>query len=75
MYSPETNKFIIMATMKIARESFACCRVGNLVYVIGERTKDYKNISSVEIYSLDSNTWCYGTDIPFVEPDLYACAE
>ena len=35
MYSTDTNKFVLMAPMKIARYKFGCCRVGNLVYIIG----------------------------------------
>ena len=38
MYSPDINKFVMMAPMKTARYDFACCRVGNLVYVIGGST-------------------------------------
>ena len=51
MFSPENQKFVMMAPMKIARSSFACCRVGNLVYVIGGWTKaKVDRTKSVEIY-------------------------
>ena len=39
MFSPENQKFVMMAPMKIARSSFACCRVANLVHVIGGWTQ------------------------------------
>ena len=76
MYSPETKKFIMMAPMKIARSQyFACCRVGNLVYVIGGNYDSSKS-KSVEIYNLDTNVWCDGTNFLTVLPlrDLNASA-
>ena len=72
MYSPKTNKFVLMTPMKIARFKFACCRVGNLVYVIGGRTVDYKT-KSVEIYNLDTDTWTCGADFPIESSHLGGC--
>ena len=73
MFSPEDRKFVMMAPMKIARSDFACCRVGNLVYVIGGWTLGGKT-KSVEIYNLDRNAWTDGVDFPIVAHELYACA-
>ena len=62
MYSPKSNKFVMMSPMKKARSSFACCRVKNLVYVVDGRCyNDY----SMEIYNLDTDTWSKGVDFPF----------
>ena len=74
MFSPETNKFVMMAPMKIGRSGFGCCRVGNLVYVIGGATSVADRTSSVEIYNMDSNTWTDGVDLPVATYNLYACA-
>ena len=73
MYSPDTNKFISMAPMKIARSLFACCRVGNLVYCFGGVT-DYGRTNSVEIYNLDTNAWSEGKNFPVAKSFLHACA-
>jgi len=74
MYSPVTNKFVMMAPMKIARHSFGCCRVGNLVYCIGGLTVGGRSTSSVEVYNLDTNEWCVVENFPVAEYDLHACA-
>ena len=71
MYSPETNKFTMMASMKHARSNFAWCRVENLVYVIGG-TRAFPK--SMEIYNLDTNVWTDGVDSPVFKSNLYACA-
>ena len=71
MYSLETNKFVMMAPMKYARSRFACCRVGNLVYVFGG---SYEFPNSMEIYNLDTNVWTVGVDSPRFKMNLYACA-
>ena len=76
MFSPEDQKFVMMAPMKIARWSFACCRVGNLVYVIGGLICDGRLLdqtNSVEIYNLDNNTWTDGVDFPVAWYDLHPC--
>ena len=72
MFSPKTNKFVRRAPMKIARSSFACCRVGNLVYVIGGATC-FADTQSVEIYNMDSNTWTDGVDYPVIKWFPCAC--
>ena len=64
MFSPTTNKFVMMAPMKIDRSSFACCRVGNLVYVIGGFLCFDYQFKSVEIYDIVNNTWTYGVAFP-----------
>ena len=74
MYSPDTNKFVLMAPMKIARYSFGCCRVGNLVYVIGGTNEEYTTLKSVEVYDLDTDTWSDGVDIPENLNNLHACS-
>ena len=74
MYSPNTIEFVMMAPMKIARESFGCCRVGNLVYVIGGLTVGREHTKSVEVYNLDTNVWCDGTNFPVADSHLHACA-
>ena len=74
MFSLENKKFVEMAPMKIARSSFACCRVGNLVYVIGGYIGGGDKTESVEIYGMDSNTWTDGVDFPFATFALAACA-
>ena len=77
MFSPEDQNFVMMAPMKIARSDFACCRVGNLVYVIGGEIpvgRLLDNTNSVEIYNLDNNTWTDGVDLPVAMYDLHACA-
>ena len=52
MFSPQTNTFVVMAPMKIARCDFACCRVGNLVYVVGGSIGDvFDRTKSVEMFS------------------------
>ena len=61
----------MMAPMKIARSSFACCRVKNLVYIISGTTKNYHATKSVEIY--DTNIWCDGVELPVAKYDLHAC--
>ena len=76
MYSRETNKFVIMAPMKIARYNFACCRVKNLVYVIGGVNDSSNNyletyLNSVEIYNLDTNRWGSGVDFPYCENIIF----
>ena len=77
MFSPETNKFVLMTPMKVARQIFTCCRVGNLVYVLGgsKYLGDHNGFKSVEIYDLDSDTWTDGVDFPdeTIE-NLHACA-
>ena len=75
MFSTETNKFVMMAPMKIGRRGFACCRVGNLVYVVaGCMGYGRGNTKSVEIYNMDSNTWTDGVDFPVDKRLLHACA-
>ena len=74
MFSPVTKKFVMMAPMKIARNGFACCRIGNLVYVVGGSIGVCLRTNSVEIYNLDNNTWTDGVDFPISEFGLYACA-
>ena len=79
MYSADTNKFVLMAPMKTARYSFGCCRVGNLVYVIGGYTKDESTrqdvfLKSVEVYNLDTDTWSEGVSLPEPLSGLHACA-
>ena len=79
MYSADTNKFVLMAPMKTARYSFGCCRVGNLVYVIGGYTEDGSTrqgdfLKSVEVYNLDTDTWSDGVDLPEARSGLHACA-
>ena len=75
MFSPGTKKFVMMAPMKIARTYFTCCRVGNLVYVIGGWVPDRTKITkSVEIYNLDTNTWNDGVDLPVAWYELHAYA-
>ena len=62
MYSPKSNKFVMMAPMKEVHSSFACCRIKNLVYVIdGNCNVDH----SIEIYNLDTDTWSIGDGFPF----------
>ena len=62
MYSPKSNKFVMMAPMKEVHSSFACCRIKNLVYVIdGSCNVDH----SIEIYNLDTDTWSIGDGFPF----------
>ena len=56
MYSPETNKFGMIAPMKVARSDFACCRVENLVYVVGGNILGGGSTNSVEVYNIDNNT-------------------
>ena len=73
MFSPDTNKFVMMAPMKIARSSFGCCRVGNLVYVVGGWIGGVNDTKSVEIYNMDSNTWTDGVDFPVADHNLLAC--
>ena len=73
MFSTETNKFVMMAPMKIARRSFACCRVGNLVYVVGGVGRGGDDTKSVEIYNLNSNTWTDGVHFPVAKNSLNAC--
>ena len=78
MFSPENQKFVMMAPMKIARYSFACYRVGNLVYVIGGWIPYGRNsccpTKSAEVYNLDSNTWTDAKDFPVGGNTIYACA-
>ena len=74
MFSPVTNKFVMMAPMKIARCGFACCRVGNLVYIIGGVTNGSNITNSVEIYNLNTNTWKKGKQFPVADFELHACA-
>ena len=64
MFSPENQKFVLMTPMKVARSYFACCRVGNLVYVIGGWIPGGVYTKSVEIYNLDNDTWTDGIDLP-----------
>ena len=73
MFSPETNKFVMMAPMKIARSDFGCCRVGNLMYVVGGYGGDVAT-NSFEIYNMDNNTWTDGVDFPVATFALAACA-
>ena len=74
MCSQRTKKFVMMAPMKTARSSFACCRVENLVYCIGGwNSGGFTNV--VEVYNLDTNQWCYGTSFPVIAAsNLHACA-
>ena len=73
MFSAENQKFVMVAPMKIARSNFACCRVANLVYVIGGWTHGGRT-KSVQVYNLDSNTWTDGVEFPVAARDLHACA-
>ena len=73
MFSPETNKFVMLASMRIPRSRFACCRVGNLVYVVGGSIGGVCT-KSVEIYNMDSNSWTDGVDFPVATVALAACA-
>ena len=74
MYSPKTNKFVMMAPMKTARFRFACCRVGNLVHVVGGQTVDWSTkTKSVEIYNLDTDAWTDGVDFPIGSSSLGCC--
>ena len=74
MYSPITNEFAVMAPMKVARCLFACCRVGNLVYVIGGQTEGKEVTKSVEVYNLDTDVWTDGVEIPASYYSMHACA-
>ena len=67
MYSPDVNKFVMMAPMKIPRCNFGCCRIKNLVYVTGSYT-------SMEIYNLDNNTWSDGVEFSKLILASSACA-
>ena len=79
MFSPEDHKFVMMTPMRIARYSFACCRVGKLVYVIGGMSPSSISTRfavvptiSVEIYDMDTDTWTDGVDFPVAEEFLFA---
>ena len=81
MYSPDANKFVVMAPKKTARCNFACCRVGHFVYLIGWITSFngndsyYGETNSIEVYNLDANTWTDGETIPNADSyTLKACA-
>ena len=74
MYSPETEKFVVMAPMRLARHGFGCCRVGNLVYVIGGFTSLFLGLKSVEIYNLDTDTWTEGKELPAAPGNIHSCA-
>ena len=78
MYEPGMSKFIMMAPMKTARKKFACCRVGNLVYIVGGvvgGSINYVFTRSVEIYDLDKNYWFEGEKLPCDPKNTYhACA-
>ena len=54
----------MVAPMMRARSDFACCRVGNKVYVIGGWTGGITSTKTVEVYNLDANTWNDGVDLP-----------
>ena len=74
MYSPFENKFVMKAPMKIARSSFGCCRIRNLVYITGGCTgKKFIPTKSVEIYNLDNDTWSDGADLPVPLGGNYGC--
>ena len=74
MFSPGTNKFVMMEPMKIARCDFACCRVGNLVYIVGGWICGGEHTTSVEVYNLDTNAWTDGVDIPVAGHIICGCA-
>ena len=66
-----------MAPTNIARTDFACCKVGNLVYVICgwvSNGSDRHITKSLEVYNLDGNTWTDEGDFPGIGHGLYACA-
>ena len=72
MYSPKSNKFVMMAPMKRAHSNFGCCRIKNLVYIIDGSCY---NDCSMEIYNLDADTWLEGVDFPLsCSPGFRACA-
>ena len=73
MFSQETNQFVMMAPMKIARDDFACCRIGKHVYVVGGRIFGVDETRSVEIYNMDTDIWTDGVDFPVAEHLLHAC--
>ena len=73
MFSPGTNKFVMMSPMKVTLSDFACCRVGNLVYIVGGWTGRV-GTKFVKIYNLDTNIWTNGVDFPVAEYRFYACA-
>ena len=60
MYSPQTETFVMVAPIKLARCCFASCRVGNLIFIIGgsighDNTMK-REISSVEVYDINTDT-------------------
>ena len=63
----------MMAPMKNRRSDFACCRVGNLVYIVGGYSYS-KATDSVEVYNLDTNTWTDRKNFPICLNDFHACA-
>ena len=73
MYSPNANRFVSMAPMRLGRSDFACCRAGSKVYVIGGFT-NYGQTDTVEIYDLNADTWDWGIPLPReVTQPLHAC--
>ena len=74
MYFTNANKFVLIAPMKTACYDFACCRVGNHVYVIGGWTTGSIALKSVEIYNIDTDILTDGDDLPEAPYDLHACA-
>ena len=74
MYSPKTNKFIMLAPMEIARYEFACCRVEKLLYVIGGQIEGRsKSTNLVEAYDFENNTWTDDAELPEVCSYLTDC--
>ena len=73
MYSPDTKKFVMMSPMKYARHSFGCCRMNNLVFVVGGEFLREKVVST-EIYDLDTDTWSDGADFPGSMHVVSACS-
>ena len=59
-YDIETDKWLSIAEMNIARDSAACCSFNDkLIYVFSGRTKfKPKEITDVcEVYDIKNNTW------------------
>ena len=74
MFTPASNSFVMMSPMKTPRWAFGCCRVDNLVFIIGGCISgSQEETSSVEVYNLDTDQWTEGVDFPFDCSHVRAC--
>ena len=66
------NDYELDIKLKISRNSFACCRLNDCVYLVGGKTKD-GDTNKVEVFNLKDKTLYFIENLPYSDNHLSAC--